>query len=120
METEILERKLREIDRRRAEIEIELPRHNDGSYARQELVSEAKELAALRVVVDRRLRALSQPAPAPDPRRQAIVAQEIGARRESIEHFIKRLEAEGDHRQARLWRRQLLDLPEQVESEYHG
>jgi hypothetical protein len=56
--------------------------------------------------------------PAPDDRRERFIAREVAVRREQHEAFIAKLEREGDYRQARIWRLEILNLREQVEREF--
>ena len=125
-ETEILTDRLRDIAERLVALEIALancPR--DGSYERQELESEKNSLLTSRRVSERALQDLLVPAPAPDqdPRRnqrsrKAFIDAEIATRKEGTLAFIEQLERSGDHRQARLWRGELIGLREQVEREF--
>jgi hypothetical protein len=119
IESQVLNDRLRDADKRLAKIEIALlNRPADGSYQRQELLSEQSELIALRRATALKLRDLSAPAPPPDERKQRFVEAETRARRQGLEQYIQQLEAAGDHREARLWRRELLNVREQVEREF--
>ena len=118
-EQEILTDRLRDIDKRLAQIEVELAsRPRDGSYQRQELLTEQRELTTLRRVTDRALHVAVAPPPKPDEGRERLIEAEVATRREGHEHFIAQLERAGDHYQARLWRRELLGLRAQVEREF--
>jgi hypothetical protein len=118
IDCEVLSARIKQIDARRAEIEATLAHQPPESYARQELETEYRELASHRRVADIRLSDLRAPSPAPDTRREQFIANEVKIRRRQPEAFIQKLENEGDHRNARLWRMELLDLKQQVEKEY--
>ena len=118
-EKEILTDSLRDIEARLAELEIALancPR--DGSYERQELESEKNDLVTQRRVSERALGDLTAPPPQPDPRRKKFIDAEVAVRREQTLAFIGNLERAGDHRQARIWRGELLNLRAQIEREF--
>jgi hypothetical protein len=118
-EQQILGDRLHQIDERLAQIKIELAnRPVDGSYQRQELLSERSELTILGRVTERKLRDLTRPITAPDARRERFVAAEVAHRREHTIDFINKLEKAGEHRQARIWRRELLNIRAQVEREF--
>jgi hypothetical protein len=118
-EKEILNGRIRDIDARLAEIDVALAsRPKDGSYQRQELLTEQRELKTHRRVAERALSALSAPPPTPDARRQRFIDAEVATRRQGHVHYIQQLERVGDHRQARIWRNELLNLRAQVEREF--
>src|ERR1041385_1530221 len=118
-EMQILEARLREIDKRRAEIDAFLDHARGGeSYRQQELETERRELMTLRCVTADKIKMLQAPVPAPDERREKFIEREVAARRQSTEAFIEQLEREGDHRQARLWRNEMFKIREQVEREF--
>jgi hypothetical protein len=114
---QILERTLRDCDLRLSEIETLEMATPPGSYERQELESERIELRRLRSIADGKLRALNAPS-TPDADRQKLVELAIQERRETALKFIAALEREGDHRQAKVWRMSLLDIPAQVERDF--
>jgi hypothetical protein len=118
-EKNILNERLREISERQAEIEVALAnRPQDSTYVRQELLSERNTLRALRRVTERKLRDLVATPVKPDERRERFIQAEIANRREGHLRFIERLEHAGEHRQARIWRNELLNLRAQVEREF--
>ena len=118
-EKEILTDRLREINERLAKLMVELANQpTDGSYQRQELLTEKNELVAQRRVAQRKLGDLAAPPPAPDERRKKFIDAEVAVRREGTLAWIEKLERAGDFRNARLWRSELLNLREQVEREY--
>jgi hypothetical protein len=118
-EKDVLNDRLRDIDARLAELEIALANNpKDGSYQRQELLTEKGELRIARRVTERRLDDLNAPPPPPDARRKRFIDGEVATRREGTLAFIEQLEQAGDHRQARIWRRELLNLRAQVEREF--
>ena len=114
-----LQDRLHDINARLAELTIELAnRPTDGSYQRQELLSEQNELKTLRRVSERALGDLTAPPLQPNKAREKFIAAEVQTRRQDTLNFIEKLERAGDHRQARLWRGELLNLREQVEKEF--
>ena len=123
---EIYQDRLRDIATRLADLEIQLNNcPKDGSYERQELESEKRDLLTHRRVAERALGDLLSTAPQPneDQRRnqrsrKAFIDAEIATRKEGTLAFIEQLERSGDHRQARLWRGELLNLRAQVEKEF--
>ena len=120
MNEQALQDRLNEINERLAELMVELAnRPTDGSYQRQELLTELNELKTLRRVTERAVRDLvAAPPPKPDERRQKFIDSEVANRREDTLAWIAKLERAGDHRQARLWRGELIGLREQVEKEF--
>src|SRR4051794_6913526 len=118
-EKEILSDRIRDIDARLAEIDVALAsRPKDGSYQRQELLTERHELRTHRRVAEGAFRELMAPVPPPDERRERFIDAEVAARREGHLHYIQQLERVGEHRQARIWRNELLNLRAQVEREF--
>ena len=118
-EKEILTDRIADIDARLAELTIELAnRPQDHSYQRQELQSEKNSLTTARRVSERALGDLTAPPPKPNERREKFIAAEVQTRREQTLAFIQNLERAGDHRQARIWRQELLTLRQQVEREF--
>lgn len=110
-----LERRLRLIVTRLAEIAKLRPSLAADSYRRQEIGSEANALAAERAHAERQLQALSaQPNADSDQRREAYIDAVEREQRVTITRFIAKLESEGDHRNAKLWRLQLIGLREQI------
>jgi hypothetical protein len=114
----LLNDRIRDIDARLAEIEIALAGRPEGSYQRQELLTEQRELKTHRRMAERALGELAAPPPKPDARRQRFIDAEVATRREGHLHYIEQLERVGDHRQARIWRGELLNLRAQVEREF--
>ena len=116
---EIYQDRLRDIATRLADLEIQLNNcPKDGSYERQELESEKNDLLTHRRVTERALTDLAAPPAKPNERREKFITAETATRRESTVAFVEKLERQGDFRQARLWRAELLNLREQVEKEY--
>lgn len=137
--TEILKRRLAEIDNRLAEIDEALRPRNQvklgpmvfrqgrpsslTSYRDSEFRQERNDLLAWKRRIEREL----EPTPAGDvakakrttERDARIIDAAEAAQRESIEQFVEQLEREGDHRQARIWRGELLTLRERLEKQ-HG
>ena len=100
-------------------------RPQDGSYQRQEALSEQRDLQVQRRVAQNQLRDLAATQRSPTPtdirnerRRKKFVDGEVAVRREGHLKFIETLERSGDHRNARLWRGELLRLRETVEREF--
>ncbi|HZP69248.1 MAG TPA: hypothetical protein VFB29_04830 [Pseudolabrys sp.] len=121
LEIDLLERRLLTIDKLLAENALRLASapphsHDHNNYERQEYESERRELLDLRDNTKRKLneahkllgerfRVFRRRRPDPQTARQSATLDSLEAeRRESIAQFVKRLEAEGDYRQARLWR----------------
>ncbi len=123
-EIQTLEMTLKQVDRRRAEIEQKLQTLIEGSYAKQEMLYELVDLTNLRNVTDLKLRDLREP-PSNDPRakehrrrRQKMIEREIAVQTQLSEAFIAKLEQEGDHLGARQHRMAMLDIPAQVAREF--
>jgi hypothetical protein len=117
-EMEILEHRLRDIDQRRAEIDVILEREPGDTYKHQELATERNTLMSLRRVTDNKIRSVNALAPTPDRSRRIFIEQEIAIRQRRYQGDIAQCEAVGDHYQARLWRGELLKLREQVAREF--
>lgn len=118
-EKEILSDRVRDIDARLKEIAVALAnRPQDGSYQSQELLTEQRELKTHRRVAERAFGELTAPPPKLDERRERFIDAEVATRREGHLHYIEQLERIGDHRQARIWRGELLNLRAQVEREF--
>ena len=98
-----------------AEIAATTPR---SEYHESELRQELAEMRAHERAADRGLIELSAPPrPGDVRRREAVIEQRMRERGEHISRFVEQLEAEGDHRQARIWRGQLVGLRETIERE---
>ena len=118
-EKKILLDRLHDIEARLSEVMIELanlPR--DGSYEHQEKQTERNELLTSKRVTERALRDLAAPPAKPNKAREKFIANEVATRRQDTLAFIEKLERAGDHRQARLWRGELIGLREQIEKEF--
>ncbi len=117
----ILRERLTDIDKRLAELSAFKPRergNNPPTFAEQEAVAERSELACLRVDTERRIYQLESTPTKPTPEREAFIAAEMENRRRLITANVERLEREGDYRQARVWRGELLKIREQIEVEF--
>jgi hypothetical protein len=126
---QVLESKLRTIDKRRAELELLLrdaPTNSDTSARQQELRAEDAALAAMRYDID----AILNPRPPvemhPELKRQYALQHErdkrllrdaIKQQREQLEYSALREEEAGEYRQARLLRLQAPDIPTTVARE---
>lgn len=119
-DTATLASKLKAIDVRRAELEQLLQREKPGSYRHQELQSEAAELFALRRAITYKIAEADAPGPPRAERlaRERRIEAEVSQRRAGLLEWVEVLERQGDYRQARIWRREMLNLREQVEREF--
>lgn len=118
-EQDLLNDRIRDIDVRFREVRAALAKlPKNGSYQSQELLTEQNELRIARRVAEQRLNDLRAPPPKPDERRKRFIDAEVATRRQGHLAFIEQLERTGDHRQARIWRNELLDLRAQVEREF--
>jgi len=128
LEKQILEMRMKAIDRRLSEIDAKLPSLGDDSYVHQELSSERVDLVRDRNVADLRLREIRGEAQS-DPhqasriaednkRREKLIQREIKSRLEVGEAFVAKLESQGEIQQARIHRRALLDIPTEVMREF--
>ena len=119
MSKQILRDRLANIQVRLSELECELAsRPVDGSYQRQELLSEQNDLRTQRRVTERALRDLNAPPAKPNQAREKFIIAEVQTRREGLIAWIESLERSGDWRNARLYRGELIGLREQVEREF--
>ncbi|HJQ59527.1 MAG TPA: hypothetical protein VJ890_21650 [Vineibacter sp.] len=110
--------RIKAIDSRVAAIDAALVHLQRDGYRFSELASERTELLSLKAVAANRLNSLTAP---PDPkaieisrRREAIIAAWYEEQADNIMRHVAKLEAEGDHRQARVWRAELLNLRERI------
>jgi hypothetical protein len=110
-----LNRQIADIDKRLAVIDAELPQFNEGSYIRQERQMEKIDLLRLRRETQLSIEAMRAPPPSIDPQKQAVIEGWIAEQEENYDHTIARFEAQGDYRQARLWRMQRLKIRDEVE-----
>ena len=118
-EKQILQDRLRDIEARLAEVRIELAnRPQDNSYEHQEKQTELNGLLTAKRITERVLRDLAAPPAKPNKAREKFIAAEVANRREDTLAWIEKLERAGDHRQARLWRGELLNLRQTVEREF--
>lgn len=127
----VLASKLKAIDKRRAEIEalLAMKRESDiEPYHSQELRAELTELNNMRREIDRVLHPTPEPPIRPEQqaalerKRQrdiAILRSAIRERREHLEWSAEREAAAGNHRQARIWRLELMTVEEDVCKEHH-
>jgi small-conductance mechanosensitive channel len=113
-----LEHRIADIDKRRAEIEVVEKTLGPRSYRAQELEAERVDLMRLRSTTTEELRALNATDKPLDPQRAKLLDELVVERKESVENFIKKLEREGDWRQVRIWKMELLDIRRQVAKEY--
>jgi hypothetical protein len=124
---EVLESKLRTIDRRRAEIEALLSRGTDDDYQSQELKAERAALGDMRAECDAILN--PKPKPVRTPELQKLYDEQhkrdllflratIKQQTEHAEYAAQREEAAGNHRSARLHRLTIPEIPVQVCKEY--
>jgi hypothetical protein len=125
VEEQILLDKLRRIDRRASELETQLSTRVPEAQ-RTEFEAEARALGAQRRIVENRLADLAPLDPvraerAIKKRRREleILRREVRSRIESTESFCARCDAAGDHREARIHRATILDIPMQICREYH-
>ena len=114
---------LGEIDARVDAIGRRLATLDANGYEHQELGSERQSLLGRRRVVAAQIEALDPPPMTPADRAayeawDRRVTREVADRRESRQHFIDKLTASGDHREARVQRDALLNLRAEVEREW--
>lgn len=124
---QVLESKLKVIDKRRAEIEAILAQTPADSYQAQELRAERVALASMRYEISQVLNPKPQPKLSPaelrarDEQRARdveLLRVTIRQRTEQIEFNAQREESAGNHRAARMHRLSIPDIPEQVCREY--
>jgi delta 1-pyrroline-5-carboxylate dehydrogenase len=125
---QVLESRLKTIDKRRAEIEAILnSRGNDESYQAQELVGESAALGAMRAEIDEVLSPRAKPERHPvlqkaydeDHQRDLnLLRTAIRQQTEQLTYAAEKEEASGNHRQAKILRLQIPELPEQICREY--
>src|SRR5262245_58610 len=122
IEAQIAAGRLRDCDRRLAEIELELLRVGPGSYKHQELQTEQRDLSAMRrVALDRITNDRDPPVVEINARRERdkrLLASEIRTRTLHILEFVEVLEREGDYYNGRLHRMEILNLPELICREF--
>jgi hypothetical protein len=126
------EREKRNLRLRIEEIETHLadanrrlrPLERVNTYQAQELRGERVDLQRDLRAAQNRLADLTdvRPFSAEEKRRirgrEAAIERDIAARREQRLWFIEKLESQGEYRQARVWRDQLLELRAEVEKEF--
>jgi hypothetical protein len=124
---QVLESKLKVIDKRRAEIEALLAHASADSYQAQELKAERAGLGAMRHDIDAVLNPKPVPPRSPElekayaeqrARDVALLRITIKQRTEQIEHAAEKEEAAGNHRSARMHRLTIPDIPTQICAEY--
>lgn len=118
----LLQRRLSDIAKREETIKGRLGKEVRGaqqSFEMQELRSELHQLARWRDDTERKLGAIdTSPKPKKDADRQKVLDVFEAETRKQLEHFIGKLEREGDFRQARIHRESLLTLRERIEHEF--
>ncbi|HJQ56364.1 MAG TPA: hypothetical protein VJ890_05635 [Vineibacter sp.] len=106
-----LREQLTDIVSRLPQIEARRKQLQEHDYEYTELTSEANELQRMKVVAERQLAMMTMP---PDPerekRRTAIIERNFEEQRANIARAVDRFEKAGDHRNAKLWRLQLIGL----------
>jgi hypothetical protein len=124
---QVLESRLKTIDKRRAEIEAALGHGTDDNYQAQELRAEGQALGDMRAEIEAVLNPRQAPKRSPelqklyDQQREAdklFLRVSIRQRTEQIEHAAQKEEAAGNHRSARLHRLTIPEIPEQVCREF--
>jgi len=112
---------LRAIDKRRAEIEqLIYALADDGSYRLQELRTEDNLLKQRRRVIENAIKDRSAPIDqSARERDRRFLEASIKERRANITRAIERAESTGDHREARIWREELLNVPRSICAENH-
>jgi hypothetical protein len=124
---QILEARVKIIDRRRAEIEAELATAKEKDYRTQELAAERAALGSMRNECMEILR--PRPKPVRHPTLEAAYQEQrkldlaflrnaIKQENEHIEANARREEVSGNHRQARLHRLMLPSVPERMAREF--
>jgi hypothetical protein len=122
-----LEAQLKQIDKRRSELEERIARLPD-SYEANELKSERALLGDLRRDIDFQLRPATPTAPDPallkqmaeDRRRDInLLKITISQRTEQTIAQADRCAETGDHRQAKIWRLTIPEIPLQICKEYN-
>lgn len=117
---QVVESKLKVIDRRRAEIEAALSHGADDSYKAQELEAERRALGDMRAECEAILN--PKPKPTRPPQLEALYVRQrkadiqflrttIKQQVEQTEHAAEKEEAAGNYRAARLHRLTIPDLP---------
>lgn len=105
------EAELKQIDRRLAEIEAILSRGVEDRQ-RVELETERRDLKSRRSAVK-----AAEPLPVDEAARardKALLAAELRTKTRQATEWIDHLEETGDYHQARIWRMDMLDLPQRV------
>ena len=124
---QVLESKLKNIDKRRAEIELYLTHVNPDSYHAQEIKAEYAALGNLRAEVDGALNPRPKAEPHPtlakayaEDRARALVQlrSAIKQQTQQTEHAAEKEEAAGNHRQAKILRLTIPEIPERVAKEF--
>lgn len=125
---QVLEAKLKVIDKRRAEIEAYLnATANKDSYHAQEIKSEYASLGNMRAEVDGALNPRPKPRRSPELRKVyqdqrdrdlKFLRATIKQQTEQTEWAAQKEEQAGNHRQARILRLTIPDIPEQVCKEF--
>ncbi len=122
IEKQILQSELAGVDRRRAEVEAtlaSLPPYNPNcpDYRRQELDAEYRELGSMRRDIEEKLHPKDEPKPL-SPERKRQIEGVIRQQEQNTRWNIERCEKLGDHRQAKILRLSLLDIPRRVFAEF--
>lgn len=109
--------KLARIDERLTEIKATAPR---SDYHMQELRCELRDLEGARRIAESELDELTREPTAKElamaKRREDVVASFVNTDMVGIRKEAERFEAEGDFRQARVWRKEILGLREYYEA----
>ena len=117
MELDCLRDALSRIGQREKQIDAELRRLPQTSDAFTERRVERAEILGLKRKAETRLNELLNPPP-PDPRQKASIDALVKEREEQFLHSIERFERQGEHRQARIWRMELLSVRRSIIAEY--
>jgi hypothetical protein len=124
---QVLAARLKVIDKRRAEIEVQLNHSQDDDYRSQELKAERQTLGDMRSEIQRVIN--PPPKARRSPELRALYAQQrdadleflrvtIKQQTEQTEWAAQKEEAAGNHRQARILRLTIPEIPEQVCKEF--
>jgi hypothetical protein len=118
---QVLQSRLKTIDKRRAEIETLLGQGNGGSYRAQELHSELEDLGNARYECEQALNPPKKAALSPalkklyaeqKKRDIANLRTAIRQQTEQAEHAADKEASAGNHRQAKLIRMSILEIPQ--------
>lgn len=118
IERESLTARLAEIDRALAENEARARTYAPCTYGAQECKSEYAALKDERARTEEAIRKLDNPVPGLSDHQRRCVENEVARRRAAISAQADKFDREGDFRNARLQRQQLVGLRERVIREY--